>query len=203
MPHLLPLKRSSSQDSLISISGMDIHLVKGNPSKHHFMPFHPHAHLLHGPSPNRTVTASQPLAAHLADVTASSSKQSIGEGTNNEAPQFQSLALLSGLAATPVKSIGASTSSPSPAALARLGGWVRSRWGVAPIKSPTLATPSAYTPAPMPSPTALARTPGINQKGIIPGLRAPLAAPVRVDASVLDEEGLRESLAELGGGESH
>lgn len=102
-----------------------------------------------------------------------------------------------------------------------LGGWVRGRWGVAPTKSiadlRSQITPSASSISTPPKPIQrpdlasvgssssgggsgnLSRTPGINQKGAIPGFWLAQAADryeVKVQPERIDEEGLREVFAE-------
>ena len=90
----------------------------------------------------------------------------------------------------------------------RMGGWVLGRWGVAPVSadsestnSPTTSvasSPSTSTSTPKSvDPLALRfRYPGVNQKGPVMGLRPPPPAPISIHAESIDEDLLRESLAE-------
>ncbi|KAJ5128385.1 hypothetical protein N7448_002104 [Penicillium atrosanguineum] len=108
----------------------------------------------------------------------------------------------------------------------RVGGWVLGRWGMAPtsdeIQHPESdagsdSTPkSTPAPAPAPAPTTVPeprsstptpdanltpnplrfRYPGVNQKGPIMGLRPPPQPPIRIHPQGVDEDLLRESLAE-------
>lgn len=102
----------------------------------------------------------------------------------------------------------------------RVGGWVLGRWGVAPsLSSSDLRSQAAEAivnvlasenhpvsepalPSTTPKPVAtpyrptpfLTRSPGINQKGPIPGFLLPHPAPISLHPTSLDEESLRESL---------
>ena len=118
---LQTLRRTTSHESLVSISGMDIHLAKRQPSQV-FM-------LTRGlapskPSSPRTVSTSQPLAS-IAEVSATSNKRSFSNDTSSA-----SLALLKQAGHVPPPS------QPQPRGLGRLvGGWVRGSWGIAPMRS--------------------------------------------------------------------
>lgn len=175
-----PLRRSDSHESLVSISGMDIHLARHGTGPQRLLPKFASPsgtsdHLnfsIAFPSP-------QPLAS-IAQVHASSSNT--GAPTGSGCPS--SLSLLSGLT-------GGKSSQPAPIGLGRLvGSWVRGRWGIAPTTSAgTLREPLAsgdWSP----------RMPGINQKGPITGWKPPERAPSEVRPKMLDEGLLRESLAE-------
>lgn len=202
LPEIRPsLHRSGSHDSLVSISGMDIHLAKrpsallrirGNS-----------AHFALSPSSTRTVSASQPVAG-IVGVTAISSQRSFS--SDNQGPAGRSLQSIAGV--TPTKS-----SSPQAAGLGRLGGWMRGKWGVAPVKSvadlrsSTLSTaPASAMPVAIPAErpslpssigsSMMGRTPGINQSGAIPGFLIPQKAPSEVTTTVIDAEGLKEVLQE-------
>ena len=117
------LRRTTSHESLVSISGMDIHLAKRQPSQV-FM-------LTRGLAPNkpsstRTVSTSQPLAS-IAEVSATSNKRSFSNDTSSA-----SLALLKQAGHVPPPS----QAQPQPRGLGRLvGGWVRGNWGIAPMRS--------------------------------------------------------------------
>lgn len=103
----------------------------------------------------------------------------------------------------------------------RVGGWVLGRWGMAPvsedpdpesqgriaaIESALSPEPTTAVPIPKPlmqkqftqdPPSALSfRFPGVNQKGPIMGLRPPPQAPVAIHPQGIDENLLRESLAD-------
>jgi hypothetical protein len=105
----------------------------------------------------------------------------------------------------------------------RVGGWVLGRWGMSPVSSdgevdtPAQDPPIESTPAPAPTPAPHTQTPptpapkppdpmalrfrfpGVNQKGPIMGFRPPPPAPISIHAQGIDENLLRESLAEEDG----
>lgn len=220
------LQRSSSHDSLVSISGMDIHLAK-----------RPHisasqsarirgnaAYFPLKPSPARTISASHAMAS-VAGVCAVSSKRSFSSDT--QGPAGRSLQHIAGVPVSPQDTTG--TNPGMVAGLGKmvgLGGWVGRKWGVAPTKSiadlrshigaparPALSAVQPTPPLPVQRPSilsvgsgsgsntgSLSRTPGINQKGGIPGFWIPKpsdAYEVQVQPKTVDEEGLKEVLADL------
>ena len=223
------LQRSSSHDSLVSISGMDIHLAK-----------RPHvsasqsarirgnaAYFPLKPTPARTISASHATAS-VTGVYAESSKRSFSSDTQGPAGRT-----LQHIAGVPVSSQKTTGTNPGVVAglgkMVGLGGWVGRKWGVAPTKSiadlrshigaPSRPAPNAVQPTP-PLPVqrpsmlslgsgsgsgsntgSLSRTPGINQKGGIPGFWIPKSSDlyeVQVQPRTVDEEGLKEVLADLG-----
>lgn len=215
IPEIRPsLQRSSSHDSLLSISGMDIHLtkpmsalrIKGNQA---------HFALTPSISTVRALTTSTPVAG-ITDATAVSSKRSFS--SDNQGPAQRGLEKVAGIPSSrPEPPQTASTG------LSRLmGGWVSRKWGVAPTKSVadlrsgsasnsrTIQQNTASSPVSIPKITnqrpalhsmgsSMARTPGINQMGAIPGLYAQKAVgsptKVEIDGQV-DEEALRRALKE-------
>jgi hypothetical protein len=186
------LRRSNSHESLVSISGMDIHIPK-NSSSQIFA-------LGRGFSSSTvptsgTLTSSHPVAS-IVEVNASS----LNLRSASDSTSTSSISMLSGLAAS------GSPSSPQPSAnvtgewqsgLGRLvGGWVMAKWGIAPMASTgDLRAQAAGTARAKQIPFA-GRPPGINQKGVIPGLRPPVRTPSEVHARVVNEGLLKESLAE-------
>ena len=202
IPEIRPsLRRSESHDSLVSISGMDIHLAK-RPSASLRVRGNP-AHFAISPSSTRNIAASQPVAG-ITGITATSSQRSFS--SDNHGPAGRSLQSIAGV--TPTKHPDQQTGG-----LGRLGGWVRGKWGVAPMKSVADLRSSSLSGAPAPaapvaipakrrslrpsmSSSMMSRTPGINQKGGIPGFLNPQKAPSEVTTTVIDEEGLKEVLEE-------
>ena len=217
------LHRSSSHDSLLSISGMDIHLprqrqqpassmrIKGN-----------QAHFAISPSisATRTIPSSTPVAG-ITDATVISSKRSFS--SDNQGASLRGLERVVGLPS-------ARTEEKNASGFGRLmGGWVSRKWGVAPMKSAadsrssssltprqqaTQAAPSSPLAVPK-RPTlasvlsggsgsgigSMGRTPGINQSGMIPGFFVPrdvVERPTKLEVGdgEVDEEGLRKALRE-------
>ena len=173
-------RRSSSRESLVSISGMDIHL-----------PQHQNPRLYRRPKPSSTLEASDPLIfsiafassqplASIVEVNASSSNLASPSTSDSLSP----VSLLSGLA-------GGKSPQPGAQGLGRLvGSWVRGRWGITPTSSTGNLLEEAASIQPF------SRVPGINQKGPIVGWRPPSRTPSEVHAKVLDQGLLKESLAE-------
>ncbi|KAJ5606885.1 hypothetical protein N7537_003504 [Penicillium hordei] len=217
--HVQPssLHRSSSHDSLLSVSvaGMDIH----TPTIRHkrMGDWHPGMRI-----PRRILSPSVELLSTPPVVSApaiTADRAASSEHTS------QSL-LASMAAGNPTKSDTASivstdsTSTGSTSTLGprktttlgrRMGGWVLGRWGVAPVSAdsdsqdPTNSPTTSMASSPSTStstskavdPLALRfRYPGVNQKGPIMGLRPPPPAPISIHAESIDENLLRESLAE-------
>lgn len=175
------LRRSNSQESLVSISGMDIHLSQRQNTTLCLLPRPSIAreapNSLHfsvaAPSP-------RPLAS-IAEVHASSSRRA----SSSKSDQMSSVSLLSDLAA-------ASKSQPQGGkGLGRVvGSWVRGRWGVVPAASTgDLREQVAIN-------DSFLRAPGINQRGPIVGWKPLARTPSEVHAKVVDEGLLKESLVE-------
>lgn len=186
------LRRSNSHESLVSISGMDIHIPKNSSSQ---------IFALGRGFPSSTVPTSGALtSSHPVASTVEVNASSLNLRSASDSISTSSISMLSGLAAS------GGPSSPQPSAnvtgewqsgLGRLvGGWVMGKWGVAPMASTgDLHAQAAGTARAKPIPFA-GRPPGINQKGLIPGLRPPVRTPSEVHARVVNEGLLKESLAE-------
>lgn len=220
------LHRSSSHDSLVSISGMDIHIAKRPTTASSSSRIRGNAaYFPVTPSSARSISASQPLAT-ITDVSAVSSKRSFT--SDNQGPAGRSLQSIAGGPGSSLHSTPANAGLGVAAGLGKivgLGGWVRGKWGVAPMKSGSdlrshqQQTPSGYVTAVQRTPPrniqrpslasvaggggngmgSFSRTPGINQSGAIPGLwvkREVEGWEVRVEGRVVDEDALREGLAE-------
>lgn len=208
------LRRTSSNDSLVSISGMDIHIAKRpTSSKSQSSSFlrGNKAYFALPPSAARRMPSAQPLTT-VTEYTALSSMRSPGSDTSSihstgtQLPQrsvSSSVAALSGLAGLPVHHDEQRSVSGG---LGRLvGGWVKGKWGIAPVQSNTdlrssaasVSTSSSTDSHPQTDSFSFpgGRLPGINQKGPIAGWRAPPRI-TSVQVKMMDEEGLRESLAE-------
>ncbi|KAK0311961.1 hypothetical protein LTR01_002875 [Friedmanniomyces endolithicus] len=198
-----PLRRAASHESLLSISGMDIHTLKGRPSQ-----------LLAGPS-----TRPLPPRAELSSAHA--------HGTPTLAtlsrPSDSSRSLLSGMA-TEQRRLARKSSQGFGS---KVGGWVFGRWGATPAptttttattttaitticavpaqrrpvtpKPPSRTTSSSADPAPLFDPEATPkksriRPPGINQSGPISGFGPEVRVQHPPVLRSLDAEGLRKAL---------
>ncbi|KAK8194429.1 hypothetical protein M8818_007620 [Zalaria obscura] len=182
-----PLRRTASQESLLSVSGMDIHTLQSRP-----------AQLL------TSALSSQPIVS--ATVAHAARPALLQRGGSD-----RSRSLLSGMAAdqrappTPVREgFGR-----------KVGGWVWGRWGGATPTSPGGDTIEAAKPKPSEEAKKAApplppqakvkveskerprlRPPGINQSGPILGFFSEPVLSRTPVLKTLDEEGLRESLME-------
>lgn len=174
------MRRSNSQESLVSISGMDIHLSQrqntplcllSRPSTARETP-NPLHFSVAAPSP-------RPLAS-IAEVHASSSRRA----SSSKSDQVSSISLLSDLAA------GKSQPQGGKGLGRVVGSWVRGRWGVAPaVSTGDLREQAAAN-------DSFLRAPGINQRGPIVGWKPLARTPSEVHAKVVDEGLLKESLVE-------
>lgn len=214
-----PLRKSSSHESLFSVSGIDIHTPRDRPSRltelYSAMSirvprriFSPSTELLSTPPiiSTTTITADKPSSSKAAE----SLLASVAAHNNLSADASSIVTHGSG--------DNDSTGPPSKGTtFGRVGGWVLGRWGMVPVTSTGFRrpqaggtnteteTPSMLLPASHQSAklkidnSSLAfkfRTPGVNQKGPIFGLRPPPPAPVSIQPESLDEDLLQESLAE-------
>jgi hypothetical protein len=191
------LRRAASHESLISISGMDIHTLQSRPSQ-----------LLGG----RMQLSSSPSTSSTQAVLSGASAVALRPSapyTDNDSRSY-----LSGIAASQRKPMAKKTSMGT---LGQIGGWVRGRWGAAPTATTATTATSDYTASvssgpkstksassvldangaisrPAPTPPIKVRSPGINQPGPIFGFAPEPKIPNKVIASSIDEEALRECL---------
>lgn len=205
-------RRRGSHDSLLSVAGMDIH----TPSRRARgpQPSIPIARL-----PRRNFSSggnlySTPPVISTTTVTAD-------RETPSKNPQQSPRSLLASVCRSQgqgqeTDNTPAADSTPSrkPSLSRRVGGWVRGRWGTAPVAAsrPTESESQAQPSTPSPAVNALTKSqnkakgeyvpafrfrhPGVNQKGPIMGFRPSSHPPISVHAEVVDEGALRESLAE-------
>ena len=218
------LRRSTSHDSLLSVSvaGMDIH----TPNTRHMRmgDWHPGMRI-----PQRILSPSVELVSTPPVISAPAiiANRSASSGHSSQS-LLASMAVSKSNKSTDASSITSADSNSTASTAAtgprkatlgrRVGGWVLGRWGMSPISSdgevdtPTQDSSIESTPAPTPttaphtqapkSPDPMAlrfRFPGVNQKGPIMGLRPPPSAPISIHAQGIDENLLRESLAEEDG----
>ncbi|KAL2830085.1 hypothetical protein BJY01DRAFT_240506 [Aspergillus pseudoustus] len=214
-------RRSTSHESLFSVAGMDIHAPSLRPSRMN--------HLSSGALPIRVQR--RILSSDLSSTLTSTTTVTAGREPA-KASQQSPQSLLASVAATHASPQQPEGQTPSSSPMddsaitptrifslgSRVGGWVRGRWGTAPVSSrgglkplteePSPAqssasstvssepTPALATSAPAKRPTMRFRYPGVNQKGPIMGFRSPPPPPVSIHAEQLNEGLLRESLVE-------
>lgn len=172
--------RRPSHESLISISGMDIHTLKSRPSQ-----------LLTGHSARSF--SSQPV---VCPTMAHAARPAL----TPRAASDTSHSLLIGMASDQRHP---STSNKTKA---KAKGWIFGRWGSTPTPILTLSTPladmkvqktrEAVSTSGPPSPSKILRPPGINQTGPVSGFGPEPRLPPEPIMTKLDEEALRESLSE-------
>ncbi|CAG7961973.1 unnamed protein product [Penicillium salamii] len=213
--HVQPstLRRSSSHDSLLSVSvaGMDIH----TPNNRHTRMgnWHPGMKIPQRIlSPSVELVSTPPIIsapAIQADRAASSAHTSQSLLASMAANNKSDTASIASADSTSTRSTATTEPRKATNLGRRVGGWVLGRWGMAPVsdeahnpkdpvESPnTSVASSPSVPVPKMDPLALRfRYPGVNQKGPIKGLRPPPPAPISLHPDSIDEDLLRESLTE-------
>ncbi|KAG9234859.1 hypothetical protein BJ875DRAFT_460491 [Amylocarpus encephaloides] len=197
------LRRATSHESILSISGIDIHTLKSHPSQLTINS----TNALYRPRPrSRHNTPSSMVSVNTA-VTA---RPTLSRASNNSASYLRSSMQADRSDARSISSADSNEGSASNSGLGRkLGGWVFGTWGVSPSKTSRASSSSSqqrivgasYAP-PDPLRVAMGRPPGINQKGPIPGfVRKADRVPSKVTTDVVDRDALREILLEGGAGE--
>ncbi|TVY90797.1 hypothetical protein LAWI1_G006553, partial [Lachnellula willkommii] len=187
------LRRSNSHESVLSISGIDIHTLKSRPSQ--FTITRGNAML----RPRSRLGAPASMATVNTMVTA---RPTLSRQGHDSSAYLRSSIRQNN---SDARSINSSNSgeSPSTGLSGKLGGWVFGRWGMSPAKSSeNLRAPNRNQQRVVSTPVdplkaTLGRPPGINQKGPIPGFVKRLE---RMSSSVkpatVDHEALREVLME-------
>lgn len=205
------LRRPRSHESIISVSGIDIHTLKSRPSQ---LTISGPLALLRTPSRQDLSSVStsfvsiEPILSPAGTPRPTLSKQN-----------YSSSSLLRssiGIAERPpsIKSTGSGDEATT--SVQKLGGWIFSRWGMSPssntsspaasvmdVPPPSLRIGTDQTPStPATDPNRdplrifMGRSPGINQIGPIPGFRKSEKAPSRVVPERVDWESLLEVLGE-------
>ncbi|KAI9817264.1 MAG: hypothetical protein M1827_001377 [Pycnora praestabilis] len=189
--HQHPLRRSASHESLLSVSGMELHTLRSRSSQ-----------FLNGSkgfslstplgisSPSTALASSKPVLSAMT-VTA---RPPLARRTHDSSHCNRSLLSQSTTASTS-SDTKVSTVSGKETLGKRVGGWVWGKWGVTPAASTgSLRAKAALTAA------ERARAPGVNQSGAVKGLRPPLPKkrvcnpPAVVATSEVDEDLLKETL---------
>jgi hypothetical protein len=195
------LHRSTSHESILSISGLDIHTLKSRPSQMTITGrgLQPRSRLdsptsmlsINTLTSSSTVTALPTLSRHGHDSSAYL-RSSIGAVGSSDTRSINS-------SESQEESIGR-----------KVGGWVFGRWGMMPTKSsndPGSSSAAPQSPQPRvvvsspvdPLKAFMGRPPGVNQKGPVPGfVKRMVKAPSNVQPGVVDHDALRDVLAEGG-----
>ncbi|KAF1966617.1 hypothetical protein BU23DRAFT_412912, partial [Bimuria novae-zelandiae CBS 107.79] len=196
-----PLRRAVSHESLISISGMDIHTLQSRPSQ-----------LLLSSSPRFATPggANPELTPWTAMASARMSRRNLDSSTYNRSLLYSS---------TP-RNTSAGYKLPGPSGLGKkVGGWVLGKWGATPAPTSTASSPrpdssnSSHTHSSTgtvkrgESGDAVKkkkevkkeirlRAPGVNQSGPIWGFFDVKETPTKVVVEQYDADALGEALAE-------
>ncbi|TVY22908.1 hypothetical protein LHYA1_G008118 [Lachnellula hyalina] len=186
-------RRSNSHESVLSISGIDIHTLKSRPSQ--FTITRGNATLrprsrLGAPASMATVNTmvtARPTLSRQGHDSSTYLRSSIRQNNSDS------------------RSINSSNSgeSPSTGLSGKLGGWVFGRWGMSPAKSSeNLRVPNRNQQRVVSTPVdplkaTFGRPPGVNQQGPIPGfVKRTERMPSSVQSTTVDHEALREVLME-------
>jgi hypothetical protein len=209
------LRRSTSHESVLSISGTDIHTLKSRPSQLTITGSHAMLRPRTGQglsSPSTSFVSTQPIFSSAESGTTTISRQN-----------YDSSSLLRstmGISSRPVSRGSATSSNGADSETKKSGGWIWSRWGMSPSPSHSTTTSPNCSVKGVPPPALrkltqravstpitvdsnkdplrmlVGRPPGINQKGPIPGFRRVQKAPSQVTPERVDWESLREVLEE-------
>jgi len=201
------LRRSTSHESILSISGIDVHTLKSRPSQLTITgssailcprtrpgQFAPVVSLTRtGPIISSSTTIARPTLSRNGHDSTSYLRSSMGLAERSVS-----------------RSSNSSSEGQSPAK--GIGGWVWSRWGVSPTATVSTTAPRSASasrtldptsfkapsslPAVDPSRGFMGRAPGVNQKGPIHGLQRPEKTPSKVMPERVDTDALREVLME-------
>ncbi|KAF1851542.1 uncharacterized protein K460DRAFT_391796 [Cucurbitaria berberidis CBS 394.84] len=199
-----PLRRHASHESLISVSGMDIHTLQSRPSQ-----------LLYSSSPRfSTPGGAGSVGPELTPWTATAhgnlSKKTSDSSTLNRSLLYSSIA---NQKRGPRKSDGPPTSSSTGIGIGKkVGGWVFGKWGAAPAPAPEPPRPTSSNSQQTQSSQGTAtgtpdtakktvdksklRPSGVNQNGPIRGFFDIPETPTKVVVHDYDADALCEALAE-------
>jgi hypothetical protein len=188
------LHRTTSHESIISVSGLDIHTLKSRPSQ---------LTIKSGISMYRPLSGTP---ASIVSVNTASARPTITRSTHDSTSYLRSRMQGDRSDTHSVSSHGSTDNpnnnhNPNNRSGNKLGGWVFGRWGVSPMKSsPSLSATAPKSPQqqqPDPLRAFMGRAPGINQKGPIPGfVKKAERPPSQVTAAVVDRAALMEVLEE-------
>jgi hypothetical protein len=186
------LRRTASHDSLLSVSGMDIHTTANTNLK-------PRPSQLLAPYTS-AVSRSFTTQAVLSDATAHAARPAILSKSSSSYGSSQSL--LSGMAAdrlNPNKSSTSTSTSSSSGGLGNRIGWVFGKWGATPTPTSVTESSSSTTTTPSIS-VAATRSPSITSAGSSSDIGAPLPSdpeltpkPIHPSAPRLRSFGVNQS----------
>lgn len=182
MQQLPKLHRSASHESLLSVSGMDIHTLRERPSRM----FNRQGSAPRTPfgisSPSTVLASSKPVLSAMT-ATARPAHPRGGYDSSN-----YNRSLLSNVISTTVTSREQSATAERPTLSERVGGWVWGKWGVTPMASTGNLRAKAALAA------LEERASGVNQSGAVKGLRPRAKTPSNIRPTNVDEDLLKESL---------
>lgn len=192
------LHRSTSHESILSISGLDIHTLKSRPSQMTITG--------RGLQPRPSLGSPSSI---LSLNTLTSSSTIIARPTLSRQGHNSTAYLRSNIEISPnsdTHSINSSNSNDDSLGR-KVGGWVFGRWGMTPAKSSNdlrsaLAALSPTQQRVVSSPidplkAFMGRAPGVNQKGPVPGfVKKTERPPSNVKPGVVDRDALKDILSE-------
>ncbi|ESZ90362.1 hypothetical protein SBOR_9253 [Sclerotinia borealis F-4128] len=215
-PHFGPrLRRSSSHESIVSISGIDIHTLKARPSQINMTSaraiIRPRSRLSTPTTAYSTETitsasmiTARPTLCRTGHSSTSYLRSNIGYTNSTRSPSNDRTSIRS----------TSSNEGRSNGLGKKVGGWVFARWAISPAKSINDLRSTSEAQIPIPPPTIRAvstpsisitpdplraimgRAAGINQKGPIPGFRQTEKAPSKVIPDTVDHDALAEVFEE-------
>ncbi|KAI5214703.1 hypothetical protein E4T46_08793 [Aureobasidium subglaciale] len=168
-------RRAASHESLISVSGMDIHTLQSRPSQ-----------LLTAQS-SRSFSSQASVTATLS-LAHAARPALISRTSSNSRSILQGVAAEHKASSTPPKGLGQ-----------RMGGWVFGKWGSTPTPTVTVSAPMDHIKVDkkrMSTTASKLRPPGINQAGPIFGFGPEPQLPREPILKTLNEEELWECLNE-------
>jgi hypothetical protein len=208
------LRRSTSHESILSVSGLDIHTLKSRPSQLTITGrgLHPRTSLASPTStltllttvPTPSIITARPTLSRHGHDSSTYLRSSLSPRYTSSPTSADACSIISSTSSTSASTSNNPSTTISTATLSRkVNGWVFGRWGVSPVKSSenlrSASSPQRVVSQPDPLRAFMGRPPGINQKGPIPGfVRSMERAPFSVKPEVVDHDALREVLREGG-----
>jgi hypothetical protein len=192
------LHRSTSHESILSVSGLDIHTLKSRPSQLTITGrgLQPRPSL---GSPSSTLSLSTLTSSSTVVARPTLSRQ----GHNSSAYLRSNIEAVSSSDTHSINSSGSNEESIGK----KVGGWVFGRWGMTPAKSSNDLRSASAAQSPTqqlvvtspvdPLRAFMGRAPGVNQKGPVPGfVKKTEKPPSNVQPDVVDRDALRDILTQ-------